>query len=97
MPHARPADSKFLLCIKVKGAKVSRLRYRKAAGLERSNVISFLLIRLFYEIFFILKLSSAERRADNDASALRKRVVRSAGADSLRIKRVRKIKCPVPP
>ena len=46
MPHATPADSKLFLCIKVKGAKISRLRFREAAGLAKSKVISFLLIEL---------------------------------------------------
>ena len=46
MPHATPADSKLFLCIKVKSVKVSRLRYREAAGLAKSKVRSFVLIEL---------------------------------------------------
>ena len=46
MPYARPTNPKFFLCIKVKSVKVSRLRYREAAGLAKSKVRSFVLIEL---------------------------------------------------
>ena len=46
---------------------------------------------IFKEDPFIPKQSAAERRDVTNTSALTKRVVRSVGADSLAIKRARKI------